>query len=117
MLINVRKCSAICGNVRREPLRRLRNEPNASNFASAEELQHRPGGTGVPVAVDDEVIVAVDGAVEIEVAVVEVKDAAVLVEVRIDLEVVVAVECSVEVRVAAVGVLDQHRGAIDGLRA
>src|SRR2546423_10540044 len=87
----------------------------AAGFGNLRFLQHRPGRAGVPDAVDGEVIVPVDVAVVIEIAVEVTPDRPRLREVRIDLEVIVAVEGSVGVGVAGVGVLDDDAGRVNGL--
>src|SRR5256885_8229219 len=71
----------------------------------------RRRGADVPVGVDDEIIVAVDVAIVIEITVEEGEDAAGLVEMAVDLEVVVAVERAVEVGIAAPGVHDHDVAA------
>src|SRR5205814_5657247 len=73
----------------------------------------RDGAAGFgDVGIDDEIIVAVNSAVVIEVAIGEPVGGAA--DVRVDGEVVVAVEHSVEIGVAAPGVLDEDGGRVGG---
>src|SRR6266496_3580663 len=67
------------------------------------------------VGIDDEVIVAIDEAVVVEVPVVVAEDTAVLTDVAVDAEVVVAVEQAVHIGVAAPGVHDQRIAGSDAL--
>src|SRR5256885_1787051 len=73
--------------------------------------------TGVPVGVDDRVIVAVDRSVVVKVAVEIAPDQAVLIEVLVDGGVVVAIEGSVQNGVAAPGVHDKLIAGSDRLPA
>src|SRR5438067_1067251 len=73
--------------------------------------ERRGSGTDIPVGIDDEIIVAVDVAIVIEITVVEAEDAAGLVEVAVDLEVIVAVKRPIQVRIAAPRVHDHDVAA------
>src|SRR5687767_10944397 len=69
---------------------------------------------GQDVGINDEIVIAVDLAVVIEVAELIAKDAAALQHVRVDPKVIVAVQFTVQIGVAAPGVHHEHVAAVDG---
>src|SRR5262245_36632926 len=97
--------------MRRRMLRR--SEPAVPRTAASEYHAARGCNDGI----DQEVVIAVDFTVEIEIAVAESEDQSAVLDIGVDVEVIVAVELSVQVGIAVPGVLDEHGGSVNCLPA